>query len=181
MLSRLVTSRLTDAHLAPAIRQMHGQLARSWTVAQLAKTTALSRSAFFERFRRAGPAADGIPARLADGRREGSAARRRQLELAQVAERVGYGSASTFSTAFNGTWAGRQAATRARARNSTGPHGDSRNTVVSIATVAESVERVTNLATLHQPSRQHATLNSTANPSDDDLDRDWSCLCDAQR
>lgn len=44
---------LADARLAAAIRQLHGQLARSWTVAQLAKTAALSRSAFFERFTRA--------------------------------------------------------------------------------------------------------------------------------
>src|SRR5688572_21842489 len=43
---------LADAQLAAAMRQMHGQLARSWTVAQLAKTAALSRSAFFERFTR---------------------------------------------------------------------------------------------------------------------------------
>ena len=43
---------LADARLAPAMRQMHGQLARPWTVAQLAKTAALSRSAFFERFTR---------------------------------------------------------------------------------------------------------------------------------
>ena len=43
---------LADARLAPAIRQMHGQLARSWTVAHLARTAALSRSAFFERFTR---------------------------------------------------------------------------------------------------------------------------------
>ena len=41
---------LADARLAPAIRQMHNQLARSWTVAQLARTAALSRSGFFERF-----------------------------------------------------------------------------------------------------------------------------------
>src|SRR5882724_1166357 len=40
---------LADAQLAAAMRQMHGQLARSWTVAQLAKTAALSRSAFFDR------------------------------------------------------------------------------------------------------------------------------------
>src|SRR5262249_888112 len=43
---------LADAQLASALRQMHGQPARSWTVAQLAKTAALSRSAFFERFTR---------------------------------------------------------------------------------------------------------------------------------
>ena len=65
---------LADARLAPAIRQMHAQLARSWTVAQLAKTAALSRSAFFERFTsHHGPAADGIPARVAHGGREESA------------------------------------------------------------------------------------------------------------
>ena len=32
---------------------MHGQPARSWTVEQLAKESALSRSAFFDRFSRA--------------------------------------------------------------------------------------------------------------------------------
>ena len=81
---------------------MHGQLARSWTVAQLAKTAALSRSAFFERFTRTvGLAADGIPARLAHGRRAGICSAASDLGVAEVAERVGYGSASTFSTAFS--------------------------------------------------------------------------------
>src|SRR4029434_10974925 len=43
---------LADGRLAPAMRQMHGQLARAWTMAQLARAAALSRSAFFERFTR---------------------------------------------------------------------------------------------------------------------------------
>lgn len=43
---------LADERLAPAIRQMHNQVARSWTVALLARSAALSRSAFFERFAR---------------------------------------------------------------------------------------------------------------------------------
>ncbi len=43
---------LADARLARAMQQMHGQVARSWTVTQLAKTAALSRSAFFERSHR---------------------------------------------------------------------------------------------------------------------------------
>ena len=92
---------LADAQLAPAIRQMHGQLARSWTVAQLAKTAALSRSAFFERFTRT----VGLPPmeyllawRMAVAK---DLLRRHDLGLAEVAERVGYGSASTFSTAFS--------------------------------------------------------------------------------
>jgi len=92
---------LADAHLAPAIRQMHGQLARSWTVAQLAKTAALSRSAFFERFTRV----VGLPPmeyllawRMAVAK---DLLRREDVGLAEVADRVGYGSASTFSTAFS--------------------------------------------------------------------------------
>jgi transcriptional regulator GlxA family with amidase domain len=44
---------LADARLAVAIRHLHGDPARLWTVAQLAKRAALSRSTFFERFTRA--------------------------------------------------------------------------------------------------------------------------------
>jgi AraC-like DNA-binding protein len=92
---------LADAQLAQAMRQMHGQIARSWTVAQLAKTAALSRSAFFERFTRT----VGLPPmeyllawRMAVAK---GLLRREQCGLAEVAERVGYGSPSTFSTAFS--------------------------------------------------------------------------------
>lgn len=91
---------LADARLAPAIRKMHAQLARSWTVAELAKTAALSRSAFFDRFTRT----VGLPPmeyllawRMAVAR---DLLRRTDCGIAAVAERVGYGSASTFSTAF---------------------------------------------------------------------------------
>lgn len=44
---------LADARLALAMRQLHHDPARSWTVTQLAQKAALSRSAFFERFTRA--------------------------------------------------------------------------------------------------------------------------------
>jgi AraC-like DNA-binding protein len=91
---------LADPRLAVAIRQMHAQLARSWTVPELARKAALSRSAFFERFTRT----VGLPPmeyllawRMAVAK---DLLRRRELGLAAVAERVGYGSASTFSTAF---------------------------------------------------------------------------------
>ena len=92
---------LADARLAPAIRQMHSQLARSWTVALLARTAALSRSAFFERFtHRVGlPPMEYLLAwRMAVAK---DLLRRQDLGLGEVAERVGYGSASTFSTAFS--------------------------------------------------------------------------------
>lgn len=92
---------LADARLAPAIRQMHGQLARSWTVAQLAKTAALSRSAFFERFTRTvglTPMEYLLAVRMAVAK---DLLRREDFRIAEVAERVGYGSANTFSTAFS--------------------------------------------------------------------------------
>lgn len=92
---------LADAQLAPAMRQMHGQIARSWTVAQLAKRVGLSRSTFFERFTHT----VGLPPmeyllawRMAVAK---DLLRRQDIELARVAERVGYSSASTFSTAFS--------------------------------------------------------------------------------
>jgi AraC-like DNA-binding protein len=92
---------LADARLAPAIQQMHGHVARSWTVHQLAKTAALSRSAFFDRFTRT----VGLPPmeyllawRMAVAK---DLLRRRDMGVAEVATRVGYGSASTFSTAFS--------------------------------------------------------------------------------
>lgn len=92
---------LTDTRLAQAIRQMHADPARSWTVQQLAKKSALSRSAFFERFTRA----VGVPPmeyllawRMAIAK---DLLLSRGLAIAEVAEKVGYGSASTFSTAFS--------------------------------------------------------------------------------
>lgn len=92
---------LADQHLASAMRQMHGKLARSWTVAELAKTAALSRSAFFERFTRTvglAPMEYLLAWRMAVAK---ELLRRYDFGLAQVAERVGYSSASTFSTAFS--------------------------------------------------------------------------------
>lgn len=92
---------LADERLAPALRRMHAELSRSWTVPDLAKTAALSRSAFFERFART----VGVPPmeyllmwRMAVAR---DLLRRQDFGLAEVAERVGYGSASNFSTAFS--------------------------------------------------------------------------------
>lgn len=91
---------LADPHLAPALRQMHARLARPWTVAELAKVSALSRSAFFARFTRTvgiAPMEYLLAWRMAVAR-EGL--RRPDARVGDVAARVGYGSASTFSTAF---------------------------------------------------------------------------------
>ena len=112
---------LADARLAPAMRQMHGQLARSWTVAQLAKAAALSRSAFFERFTRTVGMA---PMEYLLGWRMAVAKdllrRERTLGIGEVATRVGYGSASTFSTAFS-RLVGEAPGRYARARRSVAP------------------------------------------------------------
>jgi AraC-like DNA-binding protein len=92
---------LADRRLAAAFRHIHADPARGWTVEQLARKSALSRSAFFERFHRA----VGLPPmeyllswRMALAK---ELLRRNDLAISEVAERVGYGSASTFSTAFS--------------------------------------------------------------------------------
>jgi AraC-like DNA-binding protein len=92
---------LADARLAPAIRQMHSQLGHSWTVGLLARTAGISRSAFFDRFTRVvglTPMEYLLAWRMAVAK---DLLRRKDLGLEDVAGRVGYGSASTFSTAFS--------------------------------------------------------------------------------
>ena len=92
---------LADPRLAPAIRQMHTHVARLWTVAALARTGALSRSAFFERFTRTvgrTPMEYLLAWRMAVAK---DLLRREEISVGEVAERVGYRSGSTFSTAFS--------------------------------------------------------------------------------
>jgi AraC-like DNA-binding protein len=91
---------LADERLAIAIRCMHEHTQQAWTIAQLARHAALSRSAFFERFSRV----VGMPPmeylltwRMTLAR---SLLLRRQDSLADIAMRVGYGSPSAFSAAF---------------------------------------------------------------------------------
>ena len=92
---------LADTRVSAAIRRMHGDPARPWTMVELAREAALSRSAFFDRFMRI----VGVPPmeyllawRMAVAK---DLLRRRDVSLSEVAERVGYSSASTFSTAFS--------------------------------------------------------------------------------
>lgn len=91
---------LADERLTVAIRRMHESPTRAWTVAQLAKEAALSRSAFFERFSRAvgvAPMEYLLAWRMALAK---SMLRQSEGRVAEVAGRVGYGSASAFSVAF---------------------------------------------------------------------------------
>ncbi len=91
---------LGDERLAVALRLMHERPAHPRTVAELATETALSRSTFFERFR---PAVGVAPMEYLLHWRMALAKdllRRQDGGVAEVAERVGCGSASTFSVAF---------------------------------------------------------------------------------
>ncbi|NLS20281.1 AraC family transcriptional regulator [Rhizobium sp. P40RR-XXII] len=91
---------LADNRLAAALCALHARPEYPWTVAELAAEAALSRSAFFARFGRA----VGLPPlgylltwRMALAKR---LLCERELSIDQVAARVGYSSASTFSIAF---------------------------------------------------------------------------------
>lgn len=92
---------LADERVALAIREIHRDPARSWTVAAMAKISALSRTSFFERFARTIgllPMEYLVTWRMAIAK---DLLRRLDIGLAEVAERTGYNSASAFSTAFS--------------------------------------------------------------------------------
>lgn len=91
---------LSDPALARPLREIHADVAHRWTVAGLARTAAMSRAVFAERFaRRVGmpPMQYVLEWRMAIAK---DLLRRERPPLAEVAERVGYQSASAFSTAF---------------------------------------------------------------------------------
>ena len=91
---------LADARLGSAIRCIHANPRHGWTVDELAREASLSRSVFFDKFRRE----VGVPPmeyllswRMALAR---NMLRRGDRGVKAVAETVGYGSASSFSVAF---------------------------------------------------------------------------------
>lgn len=92
---------LGDERLAMALKQMHARIDHPWTVGELAKAAALSRSTFFDRFTRT----VGVPPMeyLLAWRMQiaKDLLKREALTVTEVAERIGYGSTSTFSVAFS--------------------------------------------------------------------------------
>jgi AraC-like DNA-binding protein len=91
---------LADPALARPLRGIHLDVARRWTVAELARSAGMSRALFAERFSRTvgmPPMQYLIEWRMAMAK---DILRRERAGLAEVAERVGYQSASAFSTAF---------------------------------------------------------------------------------
>lgn len=91
---------LGDERLACALTLMHAHIDRPWTVAQLAQAAALSRSTFYERFTRKlglAPMEYLLAWRMQIAK---ALLQQGKLRTAQIAERIGYGSASAFSVAF---------------------------------------------------------------------------------
>lgn len=92
---------LGDARLAPALTAMHARVGHSWTIEQLARIAALSRSSFFERFNRLVGTApmDYLLAWRMEIAKQ--LLRADELSVSEIAERIGYGSSSAFSVAFS--------------------------------------------------------------------------------
>ena len=91
---------LADERLAAALRRMHGEPTRSWTIAELAKEAALSRSTFFDRFRRevgVAPMEYLLRWRMAIAK---DLLRGDSVSVSEIAQHVGYGSSSAFCVAF---------------------------------------------------------------------------------
>ncbi|MDR3669249.1 MAG: AraC family transcriptional regulator [Holophaga sp.] len=94
---------ITDKHLAPALRLMHGEPGRAWQVGELAKAAGMSRTTFATRFRTAA----GVPPLTYLTAWRMRLARRALLEgstpVSTIAYSLGYTSESAFSHAFKRT------------------------------------------------------------------------------
>jgi AraC-like DNA-binding protein len=91
---------LSDPGLAGALRAIYADVAKGWTVEKLARTANMSRAVFAERFTRTigmPPMQYVLEWRVALAK---DILRRERPSLSEVANRVGYQSASAFTTAF---------------------------------------------------------------------------------
>ena len=91
---------LADPVLAPALRAMHADVARGWTVEHLASVAAVSRAVFAQRFTRTvglTPMQYLLEWRVALAK---DLLRTQRPTVAHVAQAVGYQSATAFTTAF---------------------------------------------------------------------------------
>ncbi|OSQ39583.1 AraC family transcriptional regulator [Thalassospira mesophila] len=92
---------LSDERLNIALRCMHAKPDQNWSVAELAKQAGLSRSAFFVRFNKTvgiAPMDYLLQWRMTLAKQM---LRQTKCGVAEVASKVGYGSASAFSVAFS--------------------------------------------------------------------------------
>jgi AraC-like DNA-binding protein len=94
---------LRDPALASALLAMHGEIAREWNVAELARLCGVSRSGFASRFKHVlgvGPIEYLMRWRIAVAKDE---LRRGTKSIGEIALAVGFQSASAFSTSFTRT------------------------------------------------------------------------------
>ncbi len=91
---------LADARLSTVLRALHDDPGRAWTVAELARRAGLSRSTFFTRFEAqvGRPPMEYLTGWRMTLAKDWLAAG--QLRSAEIAGRLGYGSAAAFATAF---------------------------------------------------------------------------------
>jgi AraC-like DNA-binding protein len=91
---------LSDTHIGAALRLMHGNVAQRWKVGDLASEVGMSRTSFAERFKNLvgmAPLEYLTRWRMTIAR---DALRRKDANLATIAEAVGYESDTAFSLAF---------------------------------------------------------------------------------
>jgi AraC-like DNA-binding protein len=115
---------VADERIGRVLARLHQRPEEPWTVAELARVAAMSRSAFSERFR---SLVGEAPIRYLSGLRLARAARllrSTDTTVAEVARRVGYGSEEALSRAFKARFGGAPSAFRRQARSPTGHGGD---------------------------------------------------------
>jgi AraC-like DNA-binding protein len=107
---------LSDPHIGRALAMIHGDIAATWSVEELARTVGMSRSAFMERFTQL----IGVPPiryltvwRLETAKRH---LRDSRLSIPQIASAVGYESEEGFRRAFKREFASWPAEWRDRSR-----------------------------------------------------------------
>ena len=92
---------LTDPQIGEALRQMHAEPGRPWTVVDLARSVSMSRSAFAERFRElVGETPLDHLTQWRMARAANMMRANRPMKLAAIASAVGYESESSFGKAF---------------------------------------------------------------------------------
>ncbi|MBK1838680.1 AraC family transcriptional regulator [Azospirillum sp. YIM B02556] len=91
---------LTDPRIGRALTLMHGEIARSWTVAALASAAGMSRSAFASRFRRLAGVAPLDYLRRLRMERARAALRHGGIPVGDLAAALGYASESAFGHAY---------------------------------------------------------------------------------
>jgi AraC-like DNA-binding protein len=91
---------ISDDRIAPALRLMHGDPRRAWTLNELAKAAAMSRSSFAERFKSVAGVAPLTYLTEWRMRLAQRALRDEDESVSELAESLGYASESAFSNAF---------------------------------------------------------------------------------